>query len=200
MIVQDSLETSLASARRLLEAGARDRRHPAHTPVVATLDKSGFPSQRVMILRAVDWNARLLRFHTDARSPKVTELAQNSAASVLVYDPTEKVQIRLSGTAHIEADSAASEAAWAESTAFARRCYLAENGPSLPSSAPTSGLPSWAEGIKPSEEQVSMGRPNFAILLFHFQEMEWLYLANSGHRRAKWTWADTRTIGRWLIP
>ncbi len=199
-MVQDSLETSLASARSLLEAGAKDRRHPAHTPVVATLDKSGLPSQRVMILRAVDWSARILRFHTDSRSPKVTELAKNSAASILVYDPTEKVQIRLSGNAHSEADSQASDAAWGESTTFARRCYLAEKGPSSIVDEPTSGLPAWAEGIKPSEDQVSAGRGNFAILLFQFQEIEWLYLANSGHRRAKWTWADDQWNGRWLVP
>lgn len=194
----DDLELSFAEARSVLEGGARDRRKSAHTPVVATLNSDGAPSQRVMILRHVDWNARTLRFHTDSRSIKVGE-ANHAPASVLIYDADAKVQLRLIGSAWTEQASAMADAAWGESTLFARRCYMAETAPGVGVAAPTSGLPASIEGIQPTEADIAPVRKNFAILLFRFDNIEWLYLANSGHRRARWSWRDGWQ-GSWLIP
>jgi hypothetical protein len=102
----------------------------------------------------------------------------------------------------LESNGAAVDAAWIESTTFARRCYLAESAPGLVSNAPTSGLPAWIEGKQPSEMQLTEARANFAILWCDITELEWLYLANSGHRRARWTWDEAQQTwsGRWLIP
>jgi pyridoxamine 5'-phosphate oxidase len=198
----DDLALSLAEAFRLLETGATNRRSPAHTAVVATLGADGEPSQRVMILRHVDMQVRKLRFHTDSRSTKVASLERSSAASVLVYDPDTKIQLRLRGRACIETDSAEVEAAWEASTVFARRCYMAEAGPGDVSLHPTSGLPEWIEGKQPDGEQIAPARPNFALLLLEFDRLEWLYLANQGHRRASWHWdeAHEKWQGNWLIP
>ena len=98
----DDLPLSLTQAQRLIEPGATDRRSEAHCPSVATLDANGLPSQRVMILRHVDWAARKLRFHTDARSTKTTTLPERNAAAVLFYLPESKIQLRLKiGRAHV---------------------------------------------------------------------------------------------------
>jgi pyridoxamine 5'-phosphate oxidase len=198
----DNLDLSLAEAFRLLQHGADNRRSPVHTPVVATLDAEERPSQRVMILREIDQQSRRLRFHTDSRSTKIAALTNGSPASVLVYDPAAKIQLRLSGCVWIEQREAAVDAAWESSTLFARRCYMAESGPGELSSVPTSGLPAWIEGKQPEEEQIAPARENFALLWFEFDRVEWLYLANLGHRRAHWRW-DTATqswSGNWLIP
>jgi pyridoxamine 5'-phosphate oxidase len=50
--------------------------------------------------------------------------------------------------------------------------------------------------------QLTEARANFAILWCDITELEWLYLANSGHRRARWTWDEAQQVwsGRWLIP
>lgn len=198
----NDLNLSLAEARKLIDGGAKDRRHSSHHPVVATIGKDGLPRQRVMILRALDWERRLIRFHTDWRTEKVEELASNGAASVLIYEPESKVQLRLSGKAAVHATGSAVDAAWNEATLFARRCYLAETAPGTLSDNPQSGLPLWVEGRAPSEEEVAPARENFAILLFEFNQIEWLYLANKGHRRARWEWnsADHGWIGNWLVP
>lgn len=193
----DSLELSLAEAFRLLTAGAQDRRSAAHTPAVATINGDGAPSQRVMILRHVDMDRRTLRFHTDSRSIKMVEAG---SASVLVYDPEAKIQLRLSGLGRFETASVATDEAWASSTLFARRCYMAEVGPGALSPEPISGLPTWIEGLQPDEAQVASARANFAILLVEFHQIEWLYLANSGHRRARWTWDRQEWKGSWLVP
>jgi pyridoxamine 5'-phosphate oxidase len=195
----DELSLSLSEARSIIESGAQDRRKPAHTPSVATIDPAGRPSQRVMILRAVDWERRTLRFHTDSRSPKIAE-ADGAPISVLVYDADAKVQLRLSGAGHILLDDPATDAAWAESTLFARRCYLATDTPGAISANPVSGLPAWVEGRQPLDKEIAPARKNFALLLVEFAEIEWLYLANSGHRRARWTWDSVGWSGSWLIP
>lgn len=182
----------------MLQAGASDRKSAAHTPVVATVTAEGAPSQRVMILREVDWDNRRLRFHTDVRSAKVGE-ADGAAASVLIYDPKAKIQLRIGGTCRVEQDGPIADAAWQSSTLFARRCYMAEESPGLVTDAPTSGLPPAIEGRQPSEADIAPARANFAVLIVTYDCIEWLYLANSGHRRARFTWEEGWQ-GNWLVP
>lgn len=197
-----NLDLSFAEARRLIEAGAESRHAAAHHPVVATISADGSPSQRVMILRYVGWKDRTLRFHTDSRSTKMEQLANDSAASVLIYDPEPKIQLRLSGSAVVRREGAAVDAAWHQSSNFARRCYLAEQAPGVVVEQPTSGLPERVEGRQPDDAEIAPARDNFAILLFTFDRIEWLYLANSGHRRARWQWesATADWSGNWLVP
>ncbi|WP_373474081.1 pyridoxamine 5'-phosphate oxidase family protein [Sphingorhabdus lacus] len=198
----DDLDLSFAKAWDLIEPGANKRTSPAHTPVVGSVNASGLAQLRVMVLREADRTLRRLRFHTDSRSPKVGDLKNNNRVSILMYDAAEKLQLRLFGTARLESNGDSVDAAWIESTTFARRCYLAESAPGLVSNAPTSGLPAWIEGKQPSEMQLTEARANFAILWCDITELEWLYLANSGHRRARWTWDEAQQTwsGRWLIP
>ncbi|NJM49678.1 MAG: flavin-binding protein [Sphingomonadales bacterium] len=118
-----------------------------------------------MILRESDWRAQRLRFHTDIRSTKIAQLETRKQMSVLIYDEAAKLQLRLSGTAWVEA-SAEADTAWQMSTPFARRCYMADVAPGTVVDTPTSGLPSWIEGRKPDEAQLIHARDNFAVLLF----------------------------------
>ncbi len=196
----NDLSASLDQARALLIRGAKDRKSAAHHPVISSIGPDAFPEQRIMILRAVNWEERSLRFHTDARSDKIAQLSSGKPASVLIYDPGKKLQIRLKGTAQITVDSAAVDQAWSSSTTFARRCYMAEQTPGAISETPSSGLPTWIEGQQPDESQLAPARENFAILLIEFNQIEWLYLANAGHRRARWTWNGYDWQGHWLIP
>jgi len=198
----NDLDLSFSKAWDLIEPGASKRTSPAHTPVVGSVDASGIAQLRVMVLREANRDTRILRFHTDSRSIKIIDFQNDNRVSILMYDPTEKLQLRLFGTAHIETDGLAVDSAWIESTTFARRCYLADSAPGSVSDAPTSGLPAWIEGQQPSEDQLTVARANFAILWCQVEELEWLYLANSGHRRARWTWDDRLQIwsGRWLVP
>jgi pyridoxamine 5'-phosphate oxidase len=198
----NDLDLSFAQAWDVIEPGATKRSSPAHTPVVATVGNEGEPQLRVMVLRAADRASRLLRFHTDARSNKIMEIGSGCAASMLMYDPSEKLQLRLSGTLSSALEGGDVDAAWSGSTTFARRCYMAEVAPGTQSDGPTSGLPEWIEGKQPVEADLADARQNFAVLWFETRVVEWLYLANNGHRRARWEWqpaADTWS-GRWLVP
>ena len=182
-------------AGRLAE-GSKNRRSPMHVPVVATADADA----RVMVLRDFDANSWTLRFHTDARSPKCAVVGDRAPIGLLFYDPPEKVQIRLRGTGRIEREGPIADAAWTESTNFARRCYLGE-GPGAVSDTPTSGLPDWAEGIEPNDSQLMQARANFAVLLVEIAHADWFHLSNDGHRRAQFDRGiDGKWDGRWVAP
>jgi pyridoxamine 5'-phosphate oxidase len=198
----ESLEQRFAEAWSLILDGATNRRSPCHTPVIASIGNDGLPQLRVMVLRAADRDARQLRFHTDIRANKVAELSDRSALSVLMYDAEAKVQLRLSGAGHVRTDGADIDGIWHEADRFARRCYLAEAAPGSISSEPTSGLPEWVQGIKPEEADLVTARANFAIVLAEIGRLEWLYLATTGHRRARWDWDDAAQVwnGCWLVP
>ena len=79
------------------------------------------------------------------------------------------------------------------------KCYLGE-GPGVFSDSPTSGLPRWAEGIQPSDEQIKPAKDNFAILLIDIVSIDWLYLANEGHLRAKFVRKDQAWTSFWVTP
>lgn len=198
----DDLALSLEEAWSLLGVGLTNRHSPAHMPTVATVDANGAPQLRVMVLRDVSRDARTLRFHTDSRSIKAEQLRQNSATSVLIYDHVAKIQIRLSGKTNLMMAGGLTDTAWSTSTPFARRCYMADAAPGTPLTEPSSGLPSWIQGKQPEEEQLTDFRVNFAALLVEIETIEWLYLANAGHRRARWQWdaAQNSWVGSWLIP
>ena len=193
----ETLDEVMRDIMQRLVRGAKDRRNDMHTPVVATSDAD----VRVMVLREFDSEAMRLRFHTDSRSPKTHAIGEGAPVGVLLYDKGAKVQIRARGTGRIEHKGPIADAAWAASTNFARRCYLAQNAPGNASEEGVSGLPEWAEGIQPNEEQVAPARENFAVLLIELEQFDWLYLANSGHRRAQFSCDDGgEWEGRWVTP
>jgi pyridoxamine 5'-phosphate oxidase len=198
----NDLNLSLEEAWKILGEGAANRHSPLHTPAVGTVTSSGTPSQRIMVLRAVDRDNRRLRFNSDHRASKVADIGHGAAISVLGYHPGAKLQLRLSGIGSVETAGPEADAAWQQASLYGQRCYLADPAPGSPVEAPTSGLDPAIEGQKPTPEQVAPARAHFAILLVEVQKIEWLYLAHGGHRRAIFDWnrATSRWDGSWLVP
>lgn len=186
----DDLDGTLAEAFRLLSRGIADRRSPFHTPCLGSVDAAGAPVLRTVVLRGFDPAARQLRIHTDLRSGKAAELRANPAVALHGYDPAAQVQLRLSGTATLHAEDAVADAAWAASRPFSRRCYAIAEAPGTPCAAPPGA---------PADD--AAGRPNFAAVLIAFDRLDWLWLAASGHRRARFAWdADGTPAATWLVP
>lgn len=188
----DSLEGSLAEAWRLWARGVADRRSPFHAPTLATIGLDGRPRARVVILRGCEPAHARLRFHTDLRSDKVSELAARPAVALTGYDAAAKVQVRLEGEARLHKDDAVADAAWAGSRSFSRACYAIAPGP---------GTVIGAGGdftLPVDETEISAGRPHFCAVIVHARVLEWLYLAHGGHRRARF---DLVTgAATWLTP
>ena len=189
----DDVRTDLTN--RLIRA-AKDRKSPMHTPAIITSDVDA----RVMVLREFDSAAFTLRFHTDTRAPKVAPIEADPRVAVLFYDKGAKIQIRVRGTAQILRDAPVTDTAWDNGSNFARRCYMGD-GPGTASDAPTSGLPAELEGVEPSDEQLIPARDNFAVLRITLQELDWLYLAHTGHVRAQFSRGEGgEWPGRWVSP
>ncbi len=184
------LEATLADAFRLIARGVADRRHPFHTPTLATLAEDGAPSARTVVLRGFDAAARQLRIHTDRRAAKVAELAARPRAGIHMYDHGAAVQLRLSCTATLHADDAVAEAGWAASRDFSRMCYAIDPAPGTPCAEPP-----------PAPHDPEGGRLNFCVVLLRIDRLEWLHLAASGHRRARFAWpGPAAPEANWLVP
>ncbi|MGK7861762.1 pyridoxamine 5'-phosphate oxidase family protein [Falsiroseomonas sp. E2-1-a4] len=186
------LEATLAEAFRLISRGVADRRHPFHTPTLATLAADGAPSARTVVLRGFDAATRQLRIHTDRRAAKVAELAAQPRASLHMYDHGGAVQLRLSCVATLHADDAVADAAWCASRDFSRMCYAVQPAPGTPCATPP-----------PAPVDAEAGRPNFCAVLLRIDRLEWLHLAASGHRRARFAWQGPGQGGPeadWLVP
>ena len=181
-------------ADRLGRAG-RDRHSPMHTPVVVTSDIEA----RVMVLREFDPEAWTVRFHTDARAPKVAAIAQDPRIGLVFYDKPEKIQIRATGQGRIVREGSVVEQAWQAGSNFARRCYLG-NGPGTRGEEPLSGLPAQFEGVEPTDAELEPARENFAVLTIALFTLDWLYLAHDGHRRARFERRGEAWNGQWISP
>lgn len=176
--------------QRLSEA-ARDRHAPMHTPAVVTADADA----RIMVLRDYCPQTQSLRFHTDARAPKARLIGAGAPVGVLFYDKPAKIQLRCRGTGRVEVTGPVADAAWEQSSRFARRCYMGE-GPGTVADRPTSGLPPEFEGHEPDEAELLPARANFAVLIVTLTAIDWFHLAHTGHRRA----IIEQGAGRWVAP
>lgn len=198
--VPDNLDEILNDIWTRWVRGGADRRSPFHTPVVATIDGNGSPAQRVMVLRKVDRQAGVLRFHTDQRSTKTDQILANDAISVVGYDAGAKIQLRAEGKAAVVHSGPVADQAWAATSGSGRRSYLTTLAPGSVSDVATSGLPTAFETAVPTLAESEAGRANFAIVPVTIDRLEWLHLAATGHRRAAFQRRDMTWVGQWLIP
>lgn len=191
----ETLEEVKIDWERRLTTAANERNAQMHVAAVVTSDVDA----RMMVLRDYDPKAWSVRFHTDARAPKVATIKDDPRVAVLLYDKPAKVQIRARGIGTIVQDGADWEAAWQGSDNYARRCYLGE-GPGALSETSTSGLPPQFEGVEPSDEEIVPGRDNFAVLRIELRELDWFYLAHTGHMRARFVREGDNWQGGWVSP
>ena len=166
--------------------GVADRKSALHTPTLCTIGLDGAPRARVLVLRGADRAGASLRLHTDRRSAKVEELNVEPRVSVLFYDATLKLQLRVSGTAVVGTEDHATEEAWAATRPFSRECYRV---------APPPGTAIVSGGSYAHPGDDTNARASFATIRIAVETLEALYLAASGHRRARFGSKAT-----WLVP
>ena len=184
------ISETLESAKLILSEAVPNAQTLFHTPVVSTMHEDKIVS-RVMVLREFDFDKKLLRFHTDNRAAKIKNLKQNSSATVIGYDPDLKIQIKMQGVANVHINDEVTEMAWNESTARSKKCYSVKGGSSKEIPDP--------EEYDITNFEVEDGYKNFAVIVFKFNSLEFLYLKSSGHRRALHSWDDEYS-STWLVP
>ena len=189
----DTLVEVLSKTFKLLTEGVTNSKSVFHTPTVSLLDQYTIKN-RTMVLREFSPNERMLRFHTDYRSSKIHQINVNPNASIHIYDPSEKLQIKLEGIAKLHYQDTVTHKAWEKSKEMSKACYSVPFPPGTEVDDPT------LCDIEPKDLVLDDGYQNFAVLIFIFQHLEYLFLQASGHRRAKFSWKDEDLTSSWLAP
>jgi general stress protein 26 len=141
---EPTLDSVLSALWSGLAAAVRDRDHSWHLPTLATIGLDGSPQARTVVLRDIDPVAATILCHTDARSPKVAEIAAQPEVAWHFYDPRSRVQLRVKAIAAVHravADDPLALERWSASTLSARRCYLAGRDRRRPEREPSRGPP-----------------------------------------------------------
>ena len=81
---------------------------------------------------------------------------------------------------------------------MSRKCYLVNNGPGTKSDNPTSGLNPELDNFKFTMKESEVGYKNFTVIQCKIKNIEWLYLAAKGHRRARFDLETDKYT--WLVP
>ena len=161
---------------------------------------------RIVVLRRSNIDERLLQFHSDIRSEKISKLKSNNKASLLFYDKEEKIQVRAKVKCTINHKNKITEESWSKTAHISRKCYLVENGPGTETENPTSGLKPELDNFDYTMEESEKGYENFTVIQCKVISFEWLYLAAKGHRRARFEYGDNLGSGTtfvkktWLVP
>ena len=183
----------------LLKIGLQNRDLPFHIPVFicSSKDKS---DGRIVVLRGIDEKERKIWFHSDIRSNKIKILKSNPKGTLLFYDKSEKIQLRISGNTKINYQNNISKKSWEKTAHMSRQCYLGSEPPGSDSFEPSSGLTSDVDNLKFTKEESEVGYKNFCVIETFIKSIEWLYLAAKGHRRAYFTLKNNLLEKKWLIP
>ena len=186
----DQISETLNTAEFILDNAVDNAKTLFHTLTLSSHDEGKIAS-RVVVLREFNSKERYLRFHTDARAPKIKHFQKNSNASILGYDPALKIQLKLQGNIEVHLNNDVTKASWNESTARSKKCYSVEGGSSLEIDNPLD--------YDLKDGNIEDGYLNFAVLKFKYTSLEFLYLKSSGHRRAIHSW-DEDLVSKWLVP
>lgn len=174
-----------------LETAVTSRTSVFRYPVLSSVDENGRPQSRTVVLRAVNASARVLEFHTDVRSPKWQELANNPFATAVAYSQETQVQLRFDGlTTLYNPGSKEAAAAWAALSASSQQSYTGgPPGDDLPQSGTASN-------------ETSGGQEILGVICFRVEQLDWVRLAPENNQRALFTYDETGELktSSWITP
>ena len=126
LINNENFQSILENINELLRLGVKNRNHSFHTPVFSTYNQNNFISSRVVVLRKYSFNSLILGFHTDIRSPKISELKKNKNSYFVFYDYKLKIQLRIRTISVIHNKNKLTKDAWNATSLQSRKCYLSK--------------------------------------------------------------------------
>jgi len=200
MLSKENTNEIFEDIKRNLTRGVKDRKHTFHTPVFCNVDNENSIESRVVVLRQFDSPNMVLNFHTDFRSPKILGLQQNNNSLLVFYDHKLKIQLRIKTTSIINNQNKVTKEMWDQTKLFSRKCYLTEKAPSSSTNLPEDGIDESLGGREPTLEESERGYKNFTVVQNQIQQIDWLYLAASGHRRLKIILEKQIPSFQWIIP
>ena len=200
MLSKENTNEIFEDIKKNLTRGVKDRKHSFHTPVFCNVDDQKTIESRVVVLREFDSHNMILNFNTDFRSPKIAGLMKNSNSVFVFYDQKLKVQLRIKTLSSINNQNIITEKMWERTKLVSRKCYLTQIPPSSVTSLPEDGIDVSLKGKEPSLEESEKGYKNFTVVQNKIHQIDWLYLAASGHRRLKIILKHNIPSFNWIIP
>ena len=156
-----------------LHSAVKDAGHDYHLFTIATVnDKT--PEIRTVVLRDFNIKKYQISFHTDARSPKYSQVKSNPAISALFYSTQKRTQLRIHGNATICKDQNLLNTLWSKLNKDSRECYQGE--------VPPSGNIPKSKIINDTSSEMS-GFENFSRVSIEISTIEILRLHHLGHKR-----------------
>ena len=174
-----------------LATAAHDRHHAWHTPTLANVGE-GIAQLRTVVLRSADPDTRILSCHTDSRSPKVIQLAEDSRFSWHFYDRDAKIQLRAYGNAWTHQGDTLASQRWQDGAWRSAQCYRTPLAPGEPCSEADLDINTPVDR--------ATGEEHFVVLACEIDQFDWLFLRVEGHRRARFLWEAGRWRGEWIAP
>ena len=200
MLSKENTNEIFEDIKRNLTRGVKDRKHTFHTPVFCNIDDENSIESRVVVLREFNYPNMVLNFHTDFRSPKVSSLEKNNNSLFVFYDHKLKIQLRIKSISTINNQNIITKEIWEKTKLYSRKCYLTKKAPSSLTSIPEDGISENLQGKEPTLEESQKGYKNFTVVQNKIQQIDWLYLAASGHRRLKINLIEKKPSFEWMIP
>ena len=200
MLSKENTNEIFEDIKRNLIKAVKDRKHVFHTPVFCNVDDQNGVESRVVVLRQFDSPNMVLNFHTDFRSPKVSSLKKNNNSLFVFYEQKLKIQLRIKTISSINNQNSITEKMWGGTQLISRKCYLTEKSPSSVTDFPRDGINESLKGKEPTLEESEKGYKNFTVIQNQIQQIDWLYLASSGHRRLKIILKERIPSFHWIIP
>lgn len=174
-----------------LQRAVADRRAAWRLPVLATYCPERGPQGRTVVLRSMARAPLSLDVFTDARTRKVAEIGGETRVSLVFWDKSASLQLRIDGAADVLKDGEAVEAARRRLGDYAGADYARA---AIPGSA--------ASGPDDAEERLADGLAHFCLLRVTATRMDWLELGRDGHRRAEFACGKEpgQWTGHWTVP
>ncbi len=171
------------AAWRALEKGADDPSHPMHLLTLATVGPDGRPSARLMVNRGADRQTGRLWMHTDALTPKVSDLRVNPFACISGWDAATGVHLRLHGRVLLHQHDAVANRHWEQLSKAAQWIFAAE-----PATVENNGDPPDLRLPRDKKQLphklTARERDHFVVIELWAESMDWLQAIKTEQRRA----------------
>lgn len=154
-----------------LNRAANDLNDPMRLMTMATIDARGFPQARYLLLRGACAEHACIWFHTDGGSRKAAELRAFPNVCAVAYDPVERVQLRLHGSASIHTDNQLADDHWQQTIASLRQVY--GTAPSREQRLPFTDPRLEQLWHEATTDDIDRQRRSFAVVQVAINAIEW---------------------------
>lgn len=171
-----------------LHSGASEANHPFHFVNFCTLE-SKQPDCRYVVLREVSEDVQL-KFYTDKRSDKVSQISENPEVCLLFYHAEERCQVKIKGQAKMVANEEELKNHWKSVLPEGRKAYQS-------TLAPKTKIPLSEKGW---EQEKAYKSQFFSVLTILPEQVECLQLDKAGHLRIAFDKENENWVSNWLVP